>query len=235
MTRTANTKKHKAYGREQYAVIAVDVVVFALDGDTLKILLQKTNKKELKGAFAVPGALVGQDESLEEAAERVLAEKVGLEGVFFDQLATFGDPERDPFGRVVSVAYIALLDTKKYELHAEVEMDDVQWVSVKRLPTLAYDHKEIAKVALTRLRGKLEYTNIVQGVLPREFTLTELQHAYEVILDHELDKRNFRKKILALKLVKETGKKRSGGASRPAALYTFVKKKLELAPGRISS
>lgn len=207
-----------------HAIVAVDVCVFALIDDALHILLIKMTKKEMTGKWAVPGELVAPEESLEDSVEHVLSEKTGLENIFIQQLETFGAPNRDPFGRVISVAYLALVHADQHTLRTTEEYAAVQWHPVGKLPRLAYDHKQIIKVAVDRLQAKLEYTNIARGLLSSAFTLTELQEVYEIILGRTLDKRNFRKKILSLGIVKKTKKVRRGEQSRPAALYSFVHK-----------
>jgi len=215
------SKKYK------FAVIATDVVILAMDNGELKALLIKMKKKPFADSWAAPGGLVGGSESVDAAAERVLREKTGVSHVYLEQLYTFGKVSRDPFGRVVSVAYFALLPNIDVKLKTTNEYADVRWFPAADLPKLAYDHKEIIECAVNRLRAKLEYTNIVYGLLPAEFTLSDLQKTYEAILGRRLDKRNFRKKILALGLVATTGKKTIGEPNRPAVLYRFKKRSLQ--------
>jgi len=218
----------RQYARWEHVIVAVDAVVFSIIDNVLHVLLIKTNKKEFKGHWALPGALVTPKESLDDALQRVLKEKTGLTNVFAEQLATFGDVDRDPFGRVVSVAYMALVHANRYVLTTTNEYEDIKWHPVDKLPRLAYDHRKIITEALKRLRAKLEYTNIVYNILPKEFTLTELQTVYEIILGKKLDKRNFRKKLLSLHIIKKTNKMRSGRRARPAVLYSFVKRKSQI-------
>lgn len=223
------TKRTQKYTRGEHAIVAVDVVVMSVIDEQLHVLLTQTNKPELKGLWAVPGALVAPDESLDAAVERVLATKTGLSGVLTEQLATFGDPKRDPFGRVISVAYIALVHADVHVLATTGEYDAIAWMSIAHLPKMAYDHKKIVDVAVHRLMARLEYTNIARGILADEFTLTEMQDLYEQILGRELDKRNFRKKILELDILEKIGKERRGERSRPAALYRFRTNTTEIA------
>lgn len=208
----------------KFAVIATDVVIFTVQNGELKVLLIEMKKNPYKGFWAAPGGLVGPKESVETAASRVLKEKAGLSNIHLEQLYTFGKVDRDPFGRVVSVAYFALISASDLKLHTSDEYSDIKWYPINKVPKLAYDHAEVLKVAKERLQSKLEYTNIVYSLLPEEFTLSELQEIYETILDRGLDKRNFRKKILALKILKKLRKKREGGAHRPAELYSFIKR-----------
>lgn len=208
-----------------FAVIATDVVIFTMKGGQLQVLLIKMKKQPFTEHWAAPGGLVSPVESVNHAASRVLAEKTGVSNVYLEQLYTFGEVDRDPFGRVVSVAYFALIQSPQVHLKTTSEYGDVAWFPVKKLPKLAYDHTKIIRTAVQRLKAKLEYTNIVYSLLPKEFTLTELQQVYQIILDESLDKRNFRKKVLSLGLLKKLQKKRQGTASRPAELYSFVSTK----------
>ncbi|MDO8571962.1 MAG: NUDIX domain-containing protein [bacterium] len=207
-----------------HAVIATDVVILTVHEEQLRVLLIKMKKKPYIGMWAVPGGLVQGSESVDAAAKRHLIEKTGVKDIFLEQLYTFGRVNRDPFGRVVSVAYFSLIPNANLQLKTTKDYEDVAWFSVKKLPKLAYDHDEIIHNAINRLKAKLGYSTISYSLLPKEFTLSQLQHIYEVILSTSLDKRNFRKKILSLGLVKKIGKKRIEGASRPAELYMFLKR-----------
>ena len=207
---------------QAHAYLAVDVVIMTVDARQLFGLLVKVKEGPCGGQWAFPGGLVGLGESLDQAAQRELEVQTGLRDVYLEQLRTFGDPERDPRARVVSTAYFALVRSRE-TVNSGGKYADVAWFRMRRLPRLAYDHKEIAAHALERLRAKLEYTNIVYSLLPREFTLGQLQDVYEVILGHALDRRNFRKKILATKLLKPLTKQRRG-PHRPAQLYAFARR-----------
>ena len=214
----------KLWKNFDHAIVAVDIVIFTVEENELKVLLIKMKKKPFTGMWAIPGGLVNVQESLDYSAKKHLYNKTGIEEVYLEQLYTFGEVDRDPLGRVISAAYFALMPGEGLNLKTSDEYEGVQWFSVNDLPKMAYDHKEIIRKAEGRLRAKLGYTNIVYSLLPDEFTLTELQKIYEVILGTSLDKRNFRKKILSLNIVKETSKKTTGGVSRPAILYKFIKK-----------
>jgi 8-oxo-dGTP diphosphatase len=215
----------KKYGQFTHAILATDVVAFTIMEEALHVLLIKTNKPDFNGKWATPGGLVASDEGLEAAAFRHLHAKTGVKDMYMEQLATFGDPKRDPFGRVVSVAYMGLVPFDQHELFTTAEYDDIAWFPIRNLPQLAYDHEEVIAAALDRLKGKLTYTNIVQSLLPKQFTLTEMQNIYERILGKEIDKRNFRKKILSLGIVAETSFVQAGTAHRPAQLYRFTSTK----------
>lgn len=202
--------------------VATDAVIFAVINGSLKVLLIRIGEGEYEGFWALPGGLVRMDESLDEAAERILSEKAGVNGIYLEQLAAFGDLDRDRRGRSVSVAYFALVNGEEHLPKTIEYYSGIEWKDVSRLPKLAFDHKKIIRTAEERLRSKLGYSNIAYGLMPKEFTLTELQTVYEVILGHELDKRNFRKKIKDIGLVKHTGNVRRTERSRPARLYSFA-------------
>jgi 8-oxo-dGTP diphosphatase len=172
--------------------------------------------------WALPGGFVHIDESLEEAAARELEEETAVTNVFIEQLYTFGEPNRDPRTRVITVAYFALVSHDDVEHQPGDDAEATGWYSMKALPEqLAFDHAEILDYALTRLRYKLEYPSVGFQLLPDEFTLSELQHAYEIILGEGLDKRNFRRKILSSGILAQTGKKKKEGEGRPAMLYRY--------------
>lgn len=214
----------KAKKKWSLTALATDVVIFTVQSNQLKVLLIKMKKEPYMSAWAVPGGLVNPNESVDQAAKRHLSAKTGVYDVYLEQLYTFGEVKRDPYGRVVAVAYFALIPSAGLVLKTTEKYSNVAWVPVKKLPSLAYDHKEIICVAVERLKAKLGYTTISYSLLPKEFSLSELQNVYEIILGKDLDKRNFRKKILARGLVQATGEVRRGEASRPAALFAFKKR-----------
>jgi 8-oxo-dGTP diphosphatase len=216
---TAKGKKYK------YAVIATDVVIFTIIDSELKVLVIKMKKYPFKNCWAVPGGLIKIDESVDHAPRRILFEKTGVKDVYLEQLYTFGEVNRDPFGRVVSVAYFALVTASGIKLKTSEDYESIDWVSVNNLPGMAYDHKEIVKTAIERLRSKLEYTNVVYSLMEKDFSLGDLQKTYEIILGKPIDKRNFRKKLLSLDIVKKTSQRTIGEAHRPAILYQFKERK----------
>jgi 8-oxo-dGTP diphosphatase len=203
--------------------VAVDVVIFTVDGGELKTLVVQVREGSFAGRWAFPGGLVGLDESLDDAARREFSAKTGLGGIYLEQLRTFGAPARDPHVRVVSTAYFALVAAKEM-LGDRGKYADVAWFPVRHLPALAYDHDAVAAAAVERLRAKLAYTNLVYGLLPAAFTLGELQEIYQIILGRRLDRRNFRKKILASGLLRQLRRQRRG-PHRPAALYRFARRR----------
>lgn len=198
--------------------VTVDVVIFTLLDDELKVLLVQRPIAPFEGRWTLPGGFVQAHESLEDAARRILAEKGRIHNVWLEQLYTFGDPNRDPRARIITVTYFALVSPDK--LQQKVGDDSVAWHSAYDHPDLGFDHSAIVSYAIQRLRYKLEYTAVAFQLLPEAFTLTELQNAYVHILREELDKRNFRRKVLATDLLEETGDVRSGD-HRPAKLYRF--------------
>ncbi|MBM2851068.1 MAG: hydrolase [Anaerolineales bacterium] len=203
--------------------VTVDVVIFSLRDSDLKVLLIRRAAPPFKGKWAIPGGYVHPDEALDEAAQRELEEETGLPDVYLEQLYTFGAPKRDPRGRVITVAYFALV-SDDVTVRAGDDAAEAAWHSVYDLPDLAFDHDEILSYALQRLRYKLEYTAVGFELLPNEFTLTELQTAYEIVLGEKLDKRNFRRRILEAGILAETSKYREGeGQGRPAQLYRYKK------------
>jgi len=206
---------------KQNIKVAVDAVIFTIRDGRLMTLLIQMKKRPFTGRWAFPGGLLADRQTALQAARDILCAQTGVCQSFLEQLATFDGPRRDPLGRVISVAYFALIPSAGLTLTTTEKYADVRWWPAGELPPLAYDHKEIAAAALARLRAKLGYTNIAWSVLPSEFSLTELQSAYEAILGQRLDKRNFRKKFLSLGLIRPTGGKSAGGQHRPAALYRF--------------
>lgn len=185
------------------------------------MLLVRRGQWPFRDRWALPGGFVKEHEGLEEAASRELHEETGVKDVFLEQLQTFGDPGRDPRTRVITVAYYALVPSEKLALRAEGDARDVGWWSVYELPELAFDHDRILSTALTRLRYKIMATNVAFQFMSEKFTLTQLQRTYEIVLGKELDKRNFRKKILASGVLIETDETHLQGRHRPARLYKF--------------
>jgi 8-oxo-dGTP diphosphatase len=200
--------------------VTVDVIIFTLRDGDLQVLLIRRKNLPFQSMWAIPGGFVGIDESLEQAALRELEEETGVHDVYLEQLYTFGDVDRDPRGRVITVSYFALIPAPDICPSAGDEATEARWWSVYDLPELAFDHAHILTYALQRLRYKLEYTAVGFELLPDAFTLSELQTAYEIVLGEELDKRNFRRKILSAEVIEETGVYRTG-EGRPAKLYRF--------------
>lgn len=210
----------KAPEKLRFAVMAIDAVVFGLVDGVLCALVSKVNRPpHYVNTLGFLGGIIDATETAEEACTRILKQKGGLDKVYTEQLRTFSAVNRDKRNRVVSVGYLGLV---RPDVAGSYAHPDAQFVPVTKLKRLAYDHDEMLAVAIGRLQGKLSYTTIAQSLLPRHFTLTELQELYELVLQKEFDKRNFRKKILALNIVRETGRMQEGVKNRPAALYEFI-------------
>ncbi len=205
--------------------VTVDIVIFTIQSGVLKVLLVKRGAPPFVRQFAIPGGFVHEDEDLDQAALRELREETGVADVYLEQLYSFGEVGRDPRGRVITVAYFALISADR-PLRAGTDAAEAEWWAMDRTPTLAFDHARILNSALERLRNKLEYTTVGFQLLPEKFTLTELQEVYEAILGKNLDKRNFRRKLSLLKILKPLPEYRKGG-QRPAQLYRFVAARFE--------
>jgi 8-oxo-dGTP diphosphatase len=202
--------------------VTVDIVIFTIRENVLKVLLVKRDLEPFKGRWAIPGGFVRMTESLEEAAKRELSEETGVNDVYLEQLYTFGEPGRDPRGRVITVSYIALINSDNLNLKASTDVSEAEWFSVRKTPSLAFDHKKILDYAIKRLRWKFEYTTVAFSLLPEKFTIGQIQKIYEIVFDKEFDKRNFNKKILSLDILKEEGLNRDV-PHRPPMLYSLKK------------
>lgn len=210
----------------RFAALAVDIVCFRVVEGKLEVLLGKVTSENnaFKGQWAHIGGLIEVQETAEQAVDRLLADKAGIKKIYKEQLYTFSDIDRDPRGRVVSVAYIALTDGDNIQDIESAGIETV-WKPVSELKKLAYDHNHITGVAVERLQSKIIYTDIARYFMPHEFTLSDLQKVYEAVTGEGMDKRNFRKRILALDILKDTKKTIKKGVMRPASLYVFKGKK----------
>lgn len=207
--------------------LTVDCVVFGLDEGELKVLLIQRSLPPFKGKWALPGGFVRIEETLDEAARRELSEEAGMNQAYLEQLYTFGDLRRHPRERVVSVAYYALVKLADHHIKAATDASDAAWFCVTEVPRLAFDHEKILEVAVHRLKGKVRYEPIGFELLPRKFTLFQLQHLYETVLDRPLDKRNFRKRILDMGLLIDLEEVEKDVAHRAARLYRFDENKYQ--------
>lgn len=205
----------------EHPSVTVDIVIFTIQNEDLKILLVKRKHWPYKDRWATPGGFVKMKESLDDAAKRELYEETHVKDVFLEQLYAFGDPKRDPRTRVITIAYYALVNSDELRIRACTDVKEAKWFSVKKLPKLAFDHEKIIACAVQRLRTKVINLDISFQFLPKHFTLTELQKVYEIVLDERLDKKNFRRKILSLGVVKETTDMKLEGRRRPARLFQF--------------
>lgn len=212
-------KKHALYIQP---AVTVDVVIFTIEDGELKALLIRRANEPFRNALALPGGFLHEGETTEGAALRILRDKAGVRDIYVEQLYTFDTPHRDPRGRVLTVAYFALVPRKEVKFKGG---EAPALYPIKHLPKLAFDHVGILRYAETRLRAKLGYTNAVFSLLPAEFVFADLQKIYEAVLGKRFDKRNFRKKFMSLGLIKATGKKLRGARQRPAELYRFASRK----------
>lgn len=210
-----------------HAAFSVDNVVFGFDEGDLKILLIYRGAEPYIGMWALPGDLVRLDEDLDLAAERVLEDLTGLKNIFMEQIHTFGRVDRHPFGRVITVAYYALIKTENYDINAASWAEEAKWFSLNELPELPFDHLEIINFARTKFKEKARKQPIGFELLPKYFTLTQIQHLFEAILEEKFDTRNFRKRILSMGFLVDVKKTEKGKAHRPAALFKFDPKKYQ--------
>lgn len=208
-----------------YQSITTDIVIFTIEESQPKVLLIKRANEPFKNFWALPGGFLFQDEEPEKAAVRILKNKAGIKNVYIEQLYTFPGSGHDPRGNIITISYFALASKEKIKMARSDKTQTPTFFPVKKLPRLAFDHKRITSYALKRLQSKLEYTNAVYSLLPKYFTFNGLQKAYEAILSRKLDKRNFRKKFMALGLIKPAKKLLTGNRQRPAQLYQFISHK----------
>lgn len=214
---------------KQSILVTVDNVIFTIMNEKLQMLFIKRLVEPFKDYWAIPWWFVHEDETLETAAYRELEEETNVKNVYLEQLYTFWDPDRDPRWRVVTIAYMAIVARQNITIKAGSDAQEVKFFPVDKLPKLAFDHKEIAQYGIQRIRYKLGYTNAAQYFLPEKFTLSDLQKVYEIVYEKKFDTRNFRKKIDKLELVEETGEMQIWVKHRPAMLYKFKEKELEIA------
>lgn len=226
MTKNSSKETHL-----RFAVLATDVVLFTIYNNELYVRLIAVDRPPYfpKGSKGFPGGLIAPEETADEAAARHIAAKAGISAkkIYLEQLYTFSSVKRDPRGRVVAVSYLALVPWEKLSEAERENSKESWWSKISEATKLAYDHDEMLSVAVKRLRSKIQYSTVISKILPGEFTLTELERAYETILEEDLDKRNFRKKIAKLNILKELPHKRTGESFRPARIYKFVSSKVE--------
>lgn len=213
--------------------VTVDTLAFAVQQGSLEVLLVKRKNEPFKSLWSLPGGFLSDsDESLEAAAVRELYEETNVANVYLEQLYTFGDRGRDPRGRVITVAYLALMRQEGLELRASSEASGLAWWPVNELPPLAFDHSKIITYGYQRLKYKIEYSPAAFALLPQKFTLRDLQTVYEAILGRSVDNRNFRKKFLSSGVLQELNETSQEGSYRPARLYCFSEQDFEKLPDR---
>ncbi len=208
------------YSEHTKAYVAVDCIIFGFDENRLKLLIGKRNMDPGRGEWSLYGGFVEKDESLDDAANRVLLELTGLKEIYMKQVGAFGAIERDPGERVISVAYCALINVNDYNEELR-RQHGVEWVSIDELPQLYSDHNDMVKKAITLLRRRISTEPLSFNLLPDLFTLTQLQHVYEAVLGEEIDKRNFRKRIKTIEFIEKTEFIDKITSKRGAAMYRF--------------
>lgn len=205
--------------------VSVDAVVFGYDpADGVSVLLIKRKFDPFRKSWALPGGLVKNEESLEEAVRRELQEEAGIDVNYLEQLYTFGQPNRDPRNRVVSVAYYGLVRPKDFQIAAQTDAEDVNWFAIHKLPRLAFDHKQILETGIKRLRGKIAYEPVGFELLDKRFPFSDLENLYQSLIGHDIDRRNFKKKIMKYGFLEELDETIQRGAGRPARLFQFNRK-----------
>jgi ADP-ribose pyrophosphatase YjhB (NUDIX family) len=206
------------YSKQSRLLLAVDCIIFGFDGDVIKILLIKRSFQPEMGKWSLMGGFVQLDEDLDQASGRILKQLTGLEGVYLEQLYTFGNTNRDPIERTVSTTYFALIDIHQYEKQLSDQYHP-EWFSLKQLPPLIFDHREMVAMALKKIQYKAALHPILFELLPQKFTIPQLQSLYESVYDTSIDKRNFSKRILSTGLLIKLGEKDKAGSKRGAWLY----------------
>jgi len=205
--------------------LSVDAIVFGYEEGKIYLLLIKRKFEPFINKWALPGGFVLEEESLESAVERELFEEAGVKIDYLEQLYTFGDPKRDPRGRIVTVAYFGLVKPNTFKISASTDASEVSWFQINELPDLSFDHSRIIDLATKRLKSKITYEPIGFELLDRKFTFSDLEKLYVTLLGKEIDRRNFRKKILSLNILDELDEKVSRGSGRPASLFKFNKER----------
>ncbi len=214
----------KKYAAQSRILVAVDCIIFGFDGDELKLLLIQRGLEPEKGKWSLMGGFVNKDEGLENAAARILKQLTGLENVYMEQLHAFGEPGRDPVERTLSVAWFALVDIHKYEKQLSDDYHP-EWVSLKKLPPLIFDHRHMVDMAKKRLQYKAALHPLLFELLPDTFTIPQLLNLYEAVYDKKLDKRNFNRKLLSAKLLIKQKHKEKENSRRGAFYYKLDKRK----------
>jgi len=212
----------KDWGSYEKPSVTVDIVIFTIQQKELKVLLVKRGIKPFENFWALPGGFTKMQESLDEAAKRELLEETGVKDLYLEQLYTFGEPKRDPRGRVITVTYLALIESDNINLKPSTDVLEAKWFSINELPKLAFDHDKILSYALKRLKWKFEYTSVAFSLLPKDFSIGQLQRLYEIVFNKKFDKRNFNKKIHSLNILKE-GTIQKDVSYRPPKLYSLKK------------
>jgi len=216
----------KRYTRQNRMLVAVDCIIFGFDGQDLKLLLIQRGFEPEKGKWSLMGGFVQPDEGFEEAAQRVLKQLTGIDSVYLEQLYAFGYPHRDPLERTASIAYFSLIDIHKYEKQISHDFH-AEWFSLKKIPSLIFDHKDMIQMAKSKLRYKAAFHPVLFELLPEKFTLPQIQNLYEGVYESLMDKRNFSRKILSTGLLIKQNQKNKETSKRGAFYYKLDKRKYE--------
>lgn len=215
------------YDGQERLLVAVDCVIFGFDNNTIKLLLFNRKVKPLAGEWSLIGSFVNEKESVQEAAERVLEESTGLQEVYLEELGSFGDVDRDPGARVLSLVYSALIRIEEYDEDL-VERHGAKWFDYDKIPRLILDHNQMVDLAIEKLRRKTKYQPLGFELLPEKFTIPQLQLLYECIFQRKLDKRNFRRKILTMNILEKLEEKDKLNSKKGAFLYQFDRQKYQV-------
>ena len=217
------------YIEHQKILVSVDCIVFGFEANKLKVLLGHRKMEPGRGEWSLYGGFVRNDESVDDAAVRTLYELTGMRNVYMQQVGAFGSVDRDPGARVVSVAYLALINVKDYDVKL-LQEHDLEWVNINDIPAMFSDHKDMLTMARRQIRSKMKTEPIGFQLLPNLFTLTQLQRLYEAVNDEEIDKRNFRKRLKEMTFIEKTGLIDKTTSKRGALLYRFNNKVYSEAP-----
>jgi len=213
----------KPFNSYKNPALAVDLVVFGYQGESLSVLLLNRKDEPFKDQWTLPGGFLQMEETFKDTCARILLTKLGINNLYTEQLFSFDDINRDPRGRVISVSYFTLINPKRFALVTGSMANDVKWFNIAKLPALGFDHRHIFKIALERLRAKIQYNPVGFELLNEKFTLPELHQLYEQVLDFPIDRRNFRRKILDSGFISSTGEKKTGAQNRHPDIYMFNK------------
>ena len=201
--------------------ITIDCCIFSFEKGEFKVLLVQHGEGIRKGEWGLPGGWIEYDEDIDDAANRLLENLTGLKDIYLEQVKAFGNPKRFPLGRVITIGYYALINSENFDIKAGFTASEAKWVEVNKVQNLIYDHDEILNESLLHLREKVRRAPTGFNLLPEKFTLLQLMELYQQILNIEVDKSNFRRKFLKMKLLKENGDKQEGVSHRAAKLYSF--------------
>ena len=230
------SKKNLGLEENQFKNITVDIIIFTIRDKKLNVLLNKRIEEPYKNKYVLPGGFIYEELSLEENAIKILKRDTNITEVYLEQLFTFGEPKRDPRRRIISTSYFALINFSNQKIiENKIKFNETKWFEINKLEKsqIGFDHLDMINLAIKRIKNKIEYTDICFQLLNTKFSLNELKETYEIILEKEIDKRNFSKKILSLDLLKDTKEFKKEGKMRPAKLYSFKKNSKALESGKV--